>query len=130
MSASPQVTFTTSFFQPIPGEEEETNPGCYGKALAQWLAERLIERGVSIEGVIPEDFGWVVMVSREPFMLWLGCGNTDGSTTEWTVFPVAETSILQRLFKRVNPAPEIEKLRTHLTELVPLIPGVSKVVWE
>jgi hypothetical protein len=130
MSANPQVTFQTDFFKPLPGEEEETNPGRYGKALAQWLAERLKERGVAVEGVISEDFGWVVMVSRKPFMLWLGCGNTDGSTIEWNVFPVAELSTIQRLFKRENPAPAIEKLREHLAELVPSIPGVTNVIWE
>jgi len=66
MNSGPQVTFTTDFFKPIAGEEEETNPGRYGKALAQWLAQQLKERGVSAEGVIPEDFGWVVMVSEVP----------------------------------------------------------------
>lgn len=130
MSSGPQVTFTADFFKPIAGEEEETNPGRYGKALAQWLAERLKERGVSVEGVIPEDFGWVVMVSRKPFLLWLGCGNTDGSTTEWSVFPVAEITALQRIFKRTDPAPEIEKLKAHLSVLVPSIPGVTNVVWD
>ncbi len=130
MSANPQVTFQTDFFKPLPGEEEETNPGRYGKALAQWLGERLKERGVTVEGVIPEDFGWVVMVSRKPFMLWLGCGNTDGSTTEWNVFPVAELSTIQRLFKREDPGPAIEKLREHLAELLPSIPGVTNVIWE
>lgn len=130
MNSGPQVTFTTDFFKPIAGEEEETNPGRYGKALAQWLAEQLKERGVSVEGVIPEDFGWVVMVSRKPFLLWLGCGNTDGSTTEWSVFPVAEMSALQRIFKRADTAPEIEKLKVHLSVLVPSIPGVTNVVWE
>ena len=130
MTTSPQVTFTSDFLAPIAGEEDETNPGRYGKALAQWLAAQLKERGVSVEGIIPEDFGWVVMLSRKPFMLWLGCGNTDGSTTEWTVFPVAELSLLQRLFKRVDPAPEIERLRSHLAEIISSIPGVANVVWE
>lgn len=83
-----------------------------------------------MEGVIPEDFGWVVMIAHKPFMLWLACGNTDGSTTEWTVYPVAELSVLQRLFNRVDPAPEIERLSAHLAELVPAIPGVTNVVWE
>jgi len=130
MSTGPQVTFTSDFFKPIAGEEGETNPGRFGKALAQWLAAQLKERGVSVEGVIPEDFGWVVMISRKPVMLWLGCGNTDGSTTEWSVFPVAELSALQRLFKRVDPSPEIERLRNHIAKLVPSIPGVTNVVWE
>lgn len=130
MSVNPQVTFQTDFFKPIPGEEEETNLGRYGKALAQWLAEKLKERGVTVEEVIAEDFGWVVMLSRNPFTLWLGCGNTDGSTTEWSVFPAAETSAIQRVFRQVNPAPDIEKLKAHLAELVPSIPGVSNIMWE
>ncbi len=130
MNPAPQVTFTADFFKPLPGEEEYTNPGCYGQALANWLADRLRERGVSVEGVIPEDFGWVVMVSRTPFMLWLACSNTEDSTTEWTVYPVAELSVVQRLLKRVDPAPEIERLRAHLAELVPSVPGVTNVVWE
>lgn len=126
----PQVTFSSEFFKPIPGEDEQTNPGRFGKALAEWLAERLKERGVSVEGVIPEDFGWVVMVARKPFMLWLGCGNMDGSTTEWSVFPVAEPSLMQRLFRRIDPTSEVEKLKAHVAELVPLIPGVFNVIWE
>ena len=130
MSTGTQVTFTSEFFKPSSGEDEQTNPGRFGKALAEWLAERLKERGVSIEGVIPEDFGWVIMISRKPCRLWLGCGNTDGSTTVWSVFPVAELSLLQRIFKSVDPVPEIEKIKSHLVELVPLIPGVANVVWE
>src|SRR5690606_7994391 len=98
--------------------------------LAKWLAEHLKERGVSVEDVLPEDFGWVVLVARKPFMLWLGCGNTDGSTTEWSVFPVAELSLMQRLFRGIDPTSEVEKLKAHVAELVPLIPGVSNVVWE
>lgn len=126
----PQVTFTSDFFSPIAGEEAETNPGRHGKALAQWLAAQLQGRGVSIEGIIAEDFGWVVMVSRKPFLLWLGCGNTEGSTTEWTMFPVAELSPLQRIFKRVDPAPAIEALTAHLAVIVPSIPNVTNIVWD
>jgi hypothetical protein len=122
MSTNPQVTFQTDFFKPIAGEEEETNSGHCGKALAQWLAEGLKKRGVAVAGIVPEDFGWAVVVSRKPFMLWLGCGNTESSSNEWSVFPVAELSTIQRLFRRVNPASEIEKLRPHLAELVPSIP--------
>jgi hypothetical protein len=29
---NPQVTFETDFFQLLPGEDQKTNPGCYGQA--------------------------------------------------------------------------------------------------
>jgi hypothetical protein len=84
-----QVTFESDFFKPVAGEEEKTNP-LFGQALAEWLAVQLRNRGVDVEGIIPEDFGWVVMISRKPFMLWLGCGNIEGSTTEWSIFPAVD----------------------------------------
>ena len=130
MNTRLQVTFQTDFFKPVAGEEAQTNPGRYGRALAQWLAEKLRERGVALEGIVPEDFGWMVMVSHKPFKLWLACANTEGSRNEWSVFPVAEASMVQRLLRRINPASEVEKLRVHLVELVPSIPGVSNVSWE
>lgn len=130
MSISPQVTFQTVYFKPISKEEEEINPGRLDKALASWLADRLKERGITVAEIFPEDFGWVIMVSRKPFMLWLGCGNIQDSTTEWTIFLVAEPSLIQRLFKRVNPVPQIEQLRAHMAELVLSIPGVSNILWE
>lgn len=125
-----QVTFTSDFFKPTPGEDEQTNPGRFGKLLAEWLAEHLKARGVPVEDVIPEDFGWVVLLFRKPFTLWLGCGNTEGSTTEWSVFAVAERSLAQRLLRRIDPVSEAEKLMANVAELVPLIPRVSNVTWE
>jgi hypothetical protein len=125
-----QVTFETDFFRPIPGEDEKTNPGRYGQALAEWFADRLRARGVEVEGSIPEDFGWIVVVSRKPFLLWLSCGNVDGSETEWMVYPVAEPSWIQRLFERINTRPALEGLWRHVREIVPTIPRVRNVVWE
>jgi len=47
MKQSALLEFESSAFAVIPGEDEHTNPGVYGKALAQWLAEQLRTRGVS-----------------------------------------------------------------------------------
>ena len=55
-------------------EEELTNPDCFGKSLAEWLAVRLSTYGYETE-VIPEDWGWCVMCSRSEYLLWVGCGS-------------------------------------------------------
>ncbi|NKF24111.1 hypothetical protein [Solimonas marina] len=125
-----QVTFETEFFKPEPGEDEKTNPGRFGHALAVWLRQQLSARGISAEEVIAEDFGWVVMVSRKPLLLWLGCGNADGSTTEWSIFPVAEVPLIKRLFGKSNTAVEVQKLWEHVKAVVPSIPGIRNVTWE
>ena len=72
---SPTILFRSDMFQVNPREDEETNPFCYGKALAEWVRIKFTELGYEPEPVIPEDWGWCVMLKREPFMLWVGCGN-------------------------------------------------------
>ncbi len=111
---TPLVTFETDCFKPEPGEDGKTNPGCSGRSLARWLKAQLEGRGASVEEVIPEDFGWVVRVSRERLLLWLGRGNTDGATTEWTIFPQAELSLTQRLFGRSDASAAVRELLERL----------------
>ena len=130
MGMGKQVTFTTTYFKPVAGEEEDTNPGRFGKALSQWLANGLNEHGLDVEGIIPEDFDWIVLLSCKPFMLWLGCGNSEGSTSKLSAFSVVEPSLFQSLFKRGDTRQALKNLEAYLAELVPLIPEVSNVIWE
>jgi len=130
MAKIDQVWFTSSFFQVEPGEDEQVNPGIYGKALAHWVADQLRARGVTVTDVFPEDWGWCVMVNGYPFSLWVGCGNEDGSKTRWHLFPASERGVFQRLFKTVDTGPAINELKNHIAEIVKLIPDVRDVVWE
>jgi hypothetical protein len=108
-----QLWFKSGLFEVEPGEDKATNPGCFGKQLAHWLRARLIEKGHNVEDVIPEDWGWCVVCSRRPFMLWVGCGSVwdrqsqgsshTASDVTWTCFVAAEQPWLTRLFTRIDP---------------------------
>ncbi|AND67493.1 hypothetical protein ATSB10_00390 [Dyella thiooxydans] len=128
--STPQVTFDTGFFGIRPDEDEATYPGRYGEALARWMQQRLEARGVITEGVIAEDFGWLVIVTRKPFLLWLGCGHIDGSTTEWSLFPAVESSLAGRLFGRRRHREALDALWRHVEAIVPGIPDVANIRWE
>jgi hypothetical protein len=98
-----QFWFHSNLFHVDPAEDEETNPFCYGRELAQWAKDKFSQLGYMPEEVFPEDWGWCVMLSRESGMLWLGCSNIrshlyeqvsqerkktfvpDGSALTWTV---------------------------------------------
>lgn len=70
--------FRSSMFRIDPKEDEETNPFCYGRSLAEWLRDGLVSIGYVDAEVLPEDFGWVIMVSRGWGKLWVICGNDRG----------------------------------------------------
>ncbi len=71
----PALRFRSENFRIDPTEDEETNPFLYGRSLAQWLRSKLTSLGYTPEEVIPEDFGWIVVLSRGSGMLWVGCVN-------------------------------------------------------
>jgi hypothetical protein len=127
---SSQLWFTSASFAVEDGEDGATNPGRYGRALARWVSEQLKRRGVPVEEVLPEDFGWVVMVARKPFPLWVACGNEDGSTSRWSMFVAAEPSPWQKLFRSVDPRPAVAELEAHLADIVGHVPDARDVVWE
>lgn len=68
-------SFVHDRFPPYDGEEEQINPGLWGKRLAEFLRDNLGKEGFGTEEPIAEDWGWMVPVANEQFRLWIGCGH-------------------------------------------------------
>lgn len=116
---------TTTYFGVESEEDHRTSPGRFGKAFSHWVADRLRERGETVGQVIPEDFGWVVQLQNQPVRFWIGCGNREGSASEWGAYVVAEPSLLQRLLRLVDVRPEVERLSIVLQSILAAVPGGS-----
>lgn len=101
MKQSSLLKFQSSAFAVIPGEDEETNPGIYGKALAVWLGERLRAVGVCAGTVIGEDFGWCVPVKSPPYSLYVACAN-DHTVDHWQIFTFSEGGLISRILRKDN----------------------------
>jgi hypothetical protein len=123
--------FKSTLFDIEPGEDKETNPHCYGKQLSQWLKIKFTGLGYDVEDVIPEDWGWCVMCTRDPYRLWVACGclvegadsdvqksipNKDNIT--WQCFVVAEVPFLKRVFKKTDTTEGVKKLEAELETLL------------
>lgn len=110
MKQSPLLTFESSAFAATPGEDQETNPGIYGKALALWLVAQLRTAGFMAGDVVAEDFGWCVPVESNPHTLYVVCASTDGNADRWRVFAFAEGGILARLLGKDRRAESLAAL--------------------
>ena len=86
-------SFRSDKFTIEPGEDEATNPFCFGKSLASWLGTKFLEFGYQPEQPIPEDWGWCLVLQQDPFLLWIGCGNETQAMLE-TVTPDEKASYL------------------------------------
>jgi len=131
--------FKSSKFEIEPGEEEEINPRRYGRQLAVWLKAQLEESGYSVESIINEDWGCCLMCARDPFMLWVGCGNaTDMEAAHddalpkkedvvWHCFATAEVFFWKRLFRKIDTASAVAKLQADLGRILAAEPAIKLV---
>ena len=95
------VRFHSVEFTPPDAEPGQINPERYGYALAAWVAARLTERGFEVSQPMPEDWGWLFGVANNGRTVRVGCGNVDGSVTEWMIFlEVSAGGFLSRLLGR------------------------------
>ena len=98
MKQSPLLKFESAAFADARGEDERTNPGTSGRALAEWLAQKLRAQGFPSTEVIPEDFGWCVSLESKPHKLYVACASAEELPNHWRVFVFAEGALMARVF--------------------------------
>jgi hypothetical protein len=65
-------TIRSTKFPAYPGEEEEVNPGLWGRRLAEYFYRKLKEQGIETKEIFAEDWGWTVPIHHAAFPLWVG----------------------------------------------------------
>ncbi|WP_369915097.1 hypothetical protein AB8810_23095 [Xanthomonas sp. NCPPB 3005] len=126
-------SFTSTLFEIERGEDAQLNPGRYGRQLALWLEARFAQLGYASE-IVEEDWGYCVMLSRDPLLLWIGCGNMDEADIDaskdaivWRCFAVAEASLLQKLFRRPQTRGALQKLQAELHAVLDEEPEIALI---
>ena len=124
-----QVEFRSNKFPPYEGEEEQINPGLWGKRLAEYLVQKLSEKGIQTEEPIAEDWGWYVPIANEAFRFAICCGHQDGDEDEFLCFTDPATPIVKKLFKKIDATNELTRLTQALQEILSSDPEIRDVVW-
>lgn len=113
----------SSKFPILPGEEEElVNDGIYGKALALYLQQQLVERGYDAPFVCCEDWGWWVELKMAPFAYGVCVYrfDQDKEPAEFccTDAPVGKRKFSWQKFRLIETAPYREKLFADLKSIL------------
>jgi hypothetical protein len=124
-----QVTFRSSKFPPYEGEEEEINPGIWGKRLAEYFVEKLKGTGVEAEEMIGEDWGWYIPIKNEGFRLAICCGHQDGDEDEFLCFTDPATPIVKKLFRKTDATEQLSRLVAVMTKILTSDPEIRNVEW-
>ena len=125
MDSAQRLIFASSQFPPEAGEDEETNPGIYGKALAAWLCDQLARRGYVVKRTVAEDFGRLIQLEDPNYQLYVACASTDETAGEWRVFSFAEFGWLASVFGRRSKPCVVSKVMADVKAILQAAPSIT-----
>jgi hypothetical protein len=110
--------FASTEFPALPGEEQEMNPGRFGKRLAEFLASKLPTHGFQVTRIGAEDWGWRIDLQNDAFPLWLGCGNYEEIENGFLCFIEPSKPSVRKLFSKIDTTATVEKLASAVEAIV------------
>lgn len=124
-----QVTFRSDKFPPYEGEQEQINPGLWGKRLAEYFVERLKGTGIETEEIIPEDWGWYIPIKNDGFRLAICCGHQNGDDDEFLCFTDPDKPVIKKLFKKIDATEQLTHLVATMERILASDPDIRNVEW-
>lgn len=123
------VEFRSSKFPPYDGEQEQINPGLWGKRLAEYLVASLRQRGLQPDAPIAEDWGWYIPIEIDGAKLALCCGHQSGEEDEFLCFTNPQAPIVRKLFKRIDVTEQLARLTGAVNEILLADPDIRAIAW-
>jgi hypothetical protein len=123
------VEFRSAKFPPYDGEEQEVNPGLYGKRLAEYLQRELQKQGIDTGEILAEDWGWIVPLREESFSMWLGCGHYQEYEDGFLCFIEPSKPFIRRWLRRIDVRPAVERVATALDGILRSDSEIRDVQW-
>jgi len=125
------VEFRSAAFPPYEGEEDDIDPGLYGKRLAEFLVRGLNAQGFHAYEPIAEDWGWVIPIQNEGFRLWIGCGNYQEYDDGFLCFIEPHQPTIRKVlfFGRINTAPRVTALQQAIDQVLSAEPSITNKRW-
>lgn len=124
------VEFRSNNFPPSPGEEDEINPGRWGKKLAEFIHTGLRSQGLNVSPPAPEDWGWRIEVPNEAFPIWIGCGNYEEYEDGFLCFIEPSKPFVRKLlFRKIPTETDVTRVQKALEELLSIEPTITEIRW-
>lgn len=124
-----QVEFRSSKFPACEGEEDELNPGLWGKRLAEYLVLKLSEKGIETGQMMAEDWGYYIPIPNDEFELAVGCGHQFGEDDEFLCFTEPSSPVVKKFFKTIDASQQLARLTEAMQEILSSDPHIRDVVW-
>jgi hypothetical protein len=123
------VEFRSGRFPADDGEDEQINPGIFGRRLAEFISNGLRREGFEPEELFTEDWGWVVPVKNQEFGLRIECANYQEYPDGFLCFIEPHKPFVRRFLKKIATRDRVESLQTALDKMLSVEAGIREKKW-
>lgn len=123
------VEFRSDKFPPYDGEEEDINPGLWGKRIAEYFVDNLPHHGIETEEIIAEDWGWYVPIRNSGFRLAICCGHQSGDDDEFLCFTDPAEPVVRKSFKKIDATQALTRLTMAMKEIIAADSDIHDIKW-
>jgi len=123
------IEFKSNKFPPYEDEENEINPGRWGKRLAEYLSLKLKESGVSIGNIYAEDWGWAIPIKGKPCDMWIGCGNYDEYPNGFLCFIEPSKPSIRKFLKKIDISEDLKFLSGAIDKILNAESEITDIKW-
>ena len=125
-----EVNFESEIFPPTLNEEDETNPGIWGKNLAVYLVKKLKSYNIQIEDYYPEDWGWEIALRNDHFPIYIGCTNEEESEKSFRCIFTPNKQFIRKWFKKIDTTNDMKKITDIIDSILHEDVLITKIRWE
>ncbi len=125
------VEFRSARFPSYAGEEDEVNPGRWGKRLAEFIHQGLTSQGISVAEPFSEDWGWRIDVPNEAFPIWIGCGNYEEYENGFLCFIEPSEPFVRKFpFRKISTEGDVTRVQKALAVVLANDPTIENILWQ
>jgi len=131
MSLRTHVEFVSDAFPSYPDEDEDINPGIWGKRLAEYLCSHLPGHGITPMEPYTEDWGWEIPIKNEKFKMFIGCSNQleQGGNRFLCFIDPSKPEVRKGLFGKVDARSDISRVAEAIDKILTSNPAITDLRW-
>ena len=100
----------SDLFQAYPEEENEINPGRFGKRLAEFIKDILEKDNIEVADLYATDYSFELRLDQFEFSVYITTGNIDGKENEFLISISPKGEFKRKLFKKIPTKETISKV--------------------
>ncbi|MFK7972518.1 MAG: hypothetical protein AB8F95_19260 [Bacteroidia bacterium] len=105
-----EIAIKSDLFPSYPNEEDDINPGVFGKRLAEYVKQALEKNGVAVADLYTTDHSYELRLDQFDFTVYIQLRNEESEENRFILFIDPQKPFIRKFFKKIPTTETIKKV--------------------